>query len=229
MSNLEKMTAPTLERQLLTLLETGTTTTDLIRTLETRSSEIKSIVGQMQYGLTKEKALTDPKIFQLRKTLKKSKLIAVICAILKAFCDSIKASKTMDAVDILEAAEAIEERYSHDSVKDIILALKEAKTGVLKFEGKPITFYNAIDLSIILKILDAYFENKAIWLEQRHNELKNQHSQSSNETTSMMVAMERSREEKEKHLAKEKRDFIRQKAQEKETARLNYLASQNEL
>lgn len=214
---------------MLTLLGTETTTTDLIRTLETRSSEIKSLVGQMQYGLTKEKALTDPKIFQLRKTLKKSKLIAVICAILKAFCDSIKASKTMDAVDILEAAEAIEERYSHDSVKDIILALKEAKTGVLKFEGKPITFYNAIDLSIILKILDAYFENKAIWLEQRHNELKGQYSQSSNETTSMMIAMERSREEKERQLEKEKRDFIRQKAQEKETARLNYLASQNEL
>lgn len=175
----------------------------------------------MSQGLTREKAIESPKIFQLRKQLSKGKLIAVICGILKAFCDSIKAARTMDAVDILEAAEAIEERYSHDSVKDIILALKEAKQNGT-------VFYNSVDISIILKILDEYFESKAKWLENRHNTLKSSGGAVNNEVTSLMIGMERAADQRTKELEKEKRDLIRQKAQDREAARMNYLASQLE-
>lgn len=208
---------------LVLLLQEGMQTkVELPTLLDDKALQIKSLVSEMSYGLTIEKAFTAPKIFQLKKNQGTTTTIAIICAILKAFCDSIKANRSMDSVDIVECAEAILTKYSHESVKDIVLALKEAKLKGMKF-------YNSVDIAVIFEILTEYFEKKSLWIERKNSLEKTSHGSECNESTSLMIALERSREEKEKQLAKEKRDFIRQKAQEKETARLNYLASQNEL
>jgi len=156
-------------------------------------STMKGIVSKISSSLDFATAHADIKLFNLKAIHSKGTVIKILCAVLKSFCDSIKATKTMDAIDIVECAEILEEKYSHDSIKDIILALKKAKM-------KGMTFYNAIDSSIILLICTEYFDDKSKWLEGRHKETKSLGGDIRDETTTVQIAMEESMQKKEQQL-----------------------------
>lgn len=190
-------TRPNSEKKLLVLLD-SVGIDKLGCFLDDNSQNIKALVTQIAYGLDFSAAVASPKIFTLRTKLGKGNVIKLLCAVLKAFCDSIKASKNMDAMDMLECAEALEEKYTHDSIKDIILALKQAK-----IKGKK--FYSCVDISVIMGICDEYFDSKAQWLEQRHLEQKNQFAQTRDVTLTLQKGMEDSMHKREKELEKELR------------------------
>ncbi|RPD45831.1 hypothetical protein DNI29_16920 [Hymenobacter sediminis] len=84
---------------------------------------------------------------------------------LKAFQGSLKVKEGMEAADLIETAEMILAKYSHDSLKDIMLALKEAK-----WNGR--VFYNALSGTVVMDILDKYFAVKAVELEAEHRQQK---------------------------------------------------------
>jgi len=189
--------------------------------LDNKALQIKSLVSEMSYGLTIEKAFVAPKIFTLKKNLGTTTTIGIICAILKAFCDSIKAQRSMDSVDIVECAEAILIKYSHDSMKDIVLALKEAKLKGMKF-------YNSVDIAVIFEILTEYFEKKSAWIEQKNSLEKTTYSQENTYATTLGIEMEKAKEKRAFEIEKHKRDVMRQKQIELDNARINYLASQDE-
>jgi hypothetical protein len=125
----------------------------------------------------------------------------------------------MDTIDIVECAELLEERYSHDSVKDIILALKNAKL-------KGTKFYNAIDVSVIMAICSEYFDEKAKWLESRHEQTKLKYSDSNNETMTIMRAMEESAEKKQRELDRSRHEANLEKLLERDRIKLQVLENE---
>lgn len=131
--------------------------------LEEKNKITKVLVSEMSTGLTIQKAMVAPKIFQVKKKLGMETLIKLLCVIIKSFCDSIKAKDSLDASDILECAEFISETYTHDSVKDIVMALKQAKMNGMKF-------YNKLSTPVILEIITEYMGNKSSYTEKRESD-----------------------------------------------------------
>src|SRR5690606_18370591 len=94
-------------------------------------------------------------------------LIKLLVVILRAFVDSVRVQDKPDAADILEIADTLAQTYTHDSLKDIILALKQARTSGTRF-------YNALDPAKIYEIIRDYFDHKARHLENSHLDQKAQ-------------------------------------------------------
>jgi hypothetical protein len=118
----------------------------------------KLLLVEASLGLTQATAAEQPKLNRIRYTEGESHLLKSVIFVLRHFVDSVKVPVKLDGADIIELAETICRKYTHDSMEDIILALKEARS------GKTI-FYNKLDQSDILQALDKYFERKSIWLE----------------------------------------------------------------
>jgi hypothetical protein len=155
---------------------------------------VKLLVSEMSTGLTIQKALEAPKIFQVKKTLGMENLIKLFCVIIKSFCDSIKAKNTMDAADILECAELIAETYTHDSVKDIVMALKQAKK-------RGHSFYNSISIPVIFEIITEYMDQKAKFIEKVRADEKSAFDGSvRTEAFTIATSAEKAQEAREKSL-----------------------------
>jgi hypothetical protein len=97
-----------------------------------------------------EKALQAPKLFQLRLSMGEKDLLKLICFILKAFADSLKVKHSLSTPEIIETANLIVEKYTHESVKDLIMAFKE-----VKLQGRK--FYHSLSTVTVFEILHDYF------------------------------------------------------------------------
>ena len=123
------------------------------------------MLADLSVGLTKAQALAAPKIFQLQRQLGEQTVVKLLVAVLRAFVDSVRVPHKPDAADLLELADTLAQTYTHDSLKDVILALKEARTAGTNF-------YQALDASTIYRLISEYFHRKAHYLEQRHLDRK---------------------------------------------------------
>lgn len=123
------------------------------------------MLADIGIGLTKAQALAAPKIFQLTHRIGEREVVKLLVIILRAFVDSLRVKEKPDAADLITLADDLARTYTHDSIKDIILALKEARTG-----GH--NFYQALDISTLYKLIADYFEHKARFLEHRHLDQK---------------------------------------------------------
>lgn len=126
---------------------------------------IREMLADISVGLTREVALTAPKIFQLNHRLGPREVVKLLVMILRAFVDSLRVPEKPDAADLLELADTLAETYTHDSLKDFILALKEARTNGTKF-------YQSLDVSTIYRLIGEYFDKKAAYLENQHLDQK---------------------------------------------------------
>lgn len=126
-------------------------------------SKARLLIHDMGKDLTIIKAAESPKVFELKKALGEEMLVKVVCMVIKSFCESIKATKTMDAIDIIECSEDLIATYTHDSVKDFIMALKLAKKEGMKF-------YNCVNNGIVMGIIHDYMDSKSAALERQHND-----------------------------------------------------------
>ncbi|MFD1469904.1 hypothetical protein ACFQ48_16875 [Hymenobacter caeli] len=127
--------------------------------------EIREMLADVSVGLTREVALTAPKIFQLNRSIGQREVVKLLVMILRAFVDSLRVPEKPDVADLLELADTLAETYTHDSIKDFILALKEARTNGTKF-------YQSLDVSTIYRLITEYFDRKAAYLENRHLDRK---------------------------------------------------------
>ncbi|TYZ12764.1 hypothetical protein FY528_05365 [Hymenobacter lutimineralis] len=121
----------------------------------------------MSVGLTITQAAAAPKLFQLKRDYGEEVVVKLLVVILRAFVDSVRVAEKPDAADILELADTLAQTYTHDSIKDIILALKEARTNGTKF-------FNALDPAKVYEIIRDYFDRKARTLENQHLDRKAQ-------------------------------------------------------
>lgn len=129
----------------------------------TPSPEARQVLAEVSVGLTVAQAAAAPKLFQLRRQLGEQTLVKLLVLILRAFVDSLRVPDKPDAADILELADTLTQTYTHDSLKDIILALKEARTGGTQF-------YQSLDVSKLYQLIADYFERKARYLETQHRD-----------------------------------------------------------
>ncbi|UOQ80990.1 hypothetical protein [Hymenobacter sp. 5414T-23] len=131
----------------------------------TPNPDARALLAELSVGLTVSQAAQAPKLFQLRKQVGEVVLIKLLVVILRAFVDSVRVQDKPDAADILEMADTLAHTYTHDSLKDIILALKQARTSGTRF-------YNALDPAKIYEIICNYFDHKARHLENSHLDQK---------------------------------------------------------
>lgn len=150
------------ERALLAL---ATSPAGIRELATTPNAEARLILAELSVGLTSAVAASAPKLFQLNRQLGETTVTKLLVVILKSFVDSLKVPAKPDAADIIELAATLAETYTHDSVKDIILALKDMRT-------LGTTFYQSLDVSRIYEGLNAYFEKKARFLENEHYDQK---------------------------------------------------------
>lgn len=141
-----------------------------IRDLARQSTdELREVLADLSVGLSRPVAASAPKLFQLNRTLGPVVVVKLLVVVLRTFVDSVRVPDKMGAADIIETAEVLAQTYTHDSIKDIILALKEARLGGYKF-------YQVLDPSQVFEIVGTYFDNKARWLENAHKDQKTQGS-----------------------------------------------------
>lgn len=131
----------------------------------TANPEARALLAEVSVGLTVAQATAAPKLFQLRQRLGETVLIKLLVVVLRAFIDSLRVPDKPDAADILELADTLAHTYTHDSLKDIILALKEARTNGTKF-------YQSLDVSTMYRLIQEYFTRKAAYFENRHLDQK---------------------------------------------------------
>ncbi|GAA4001976.1 hypothetical protein GCM10022408_11610 [Hymenobacter fastidiosus] len=123
------------------------------------------MLADIGIGLTKAQAQAAPKIFQLNHRIGEREVVKLLVVILRAFVDSLRVKDKPEAGDLIALADDLARTYTHDSIKDIILALKEARTS-----GH--NFFQALDVSTLYKLIADYFEQKARFLENRHLDQK---------------------------------------------------------
>ncbi|GAB2874066.1 hypothetical protein [Hymenobacter ruber] len=131
----------------------------------TPNPEARALLAEVSVGLTVAQAVAAPKLFQLRHRLGETVLTKLLVVVLRAFMDSLRVPEKPDPADILELADTLTHTYTHDSLKDIILALKEARTHGTKF-------YQSMDVSTLYRLIQEYFNRKAAFLENRHLDQK---------------------------------------------------------
>ncbi len=150
------------EAGLLALVTSASGIGELART---PNPEARALLAEVSVGLTLAQAAAAPKLFQLQRQLGERALVGLLVLILRAFVDSLRVPDKPDAADILELADTLAQTYTHDSLKDLILALKQARTNGTKF-------YQSLDTSTIYRLISEYFDRKASFLESRHRDLK---------------------------------------------------------
>jgi hypothetical protein len=153
----EKTATPCLEMQLMHILRESTVS-DL---LKSENESLRLLLVEISVEVTMEKALQAPKLFQLRHSIGERDLLKLICFILKAFADSLKVKNSLSIPEIIETANLIMEKYTHESVKDFILAFKQ-----VKLEGRK--FYHILSAATVFEILNDYFLQKAKYMENKH-------------------------------------------------------------
>lgn len=148
------------ERALLATVQHATTA-ELAR----GHQDTRTMLADMSVGLARPAAAAAPKIFRLNVTLGAEVVVKLLVVVLRAFVDSLKVADKPDPADLIDLADDLARVYTHDSLKDIILALKEARLSGYKF-------YNAVDTVKLAGLIADYFERKADWLENENQDQK---------------------------------------------------------
>ena len=114
-----------------------------------------------------ETVLYTEKIFQAVKTPKgKQNTFKIICGLLTFFSKATKVKQPLTNSEIIMCTDWIMKTFTHDSVEDIALALKEAIFGGHKF-------YGAVTIADVRAIIEAYMTAKYEQIEKVHKNIIN--------------------------------------------------------
>lgn len=129
------------------------------------SDELREMVADLSLSLTRQQAAAAPKLFQLKHRLTEAVVVKLLVVVLKCFCDAVRVPEKPSPAELIEAAEVLAATYTHDSIKDVVLALKEARLSGFNF-------FQSLDTTKIFGIVAAYFEKKVDWLKAQHLDTK---------------------------------------------------------
>lgn len=121
---------------------------------------------EISVDLTMQKVLEVPKFSKMKRLMPEPDIIALITLNLRYFCDAMNVKENMNIIQILETAYEFLNRYSHDSLKDLMLCLKKARNGEY---GE---IYNRKDQQVIMIFWKKYQEEKCSYLENQHLDTK---------------------------------------------------------
>jgi hypothetical protein len=127
-------------------------------------------------AITQESALMATKVNQLEK----KEATKNVFALLSLFSDAVKTNKGLEMHEIILLADWVTTKYTHDSIEDIALALKEGIFGGHKF-------YGSVTIADVKEVFEKYFERKSEWLEKQHREINSSDKEISNTVISDMA------------------------------------------
>lgn len=112
-----------------------------------------------------EVALRSERIFQLKNTIGEATIYKSICVLLKMFSDATKVNKPLLNSEIILCSDWIIKKYTHESIADFALALKDGIFGGHKF-------YGSVTIADVREVIEKYFETKAEKLEEMSRTMK---------------------------------------------------------
>jgi hypothetical protein len=121
-------------------------------------ADVRLMLADVSAGLTRPKVLESPKIFQVTRIHGREVVVKLLVVALRWFVDSVKVPDKLDAAEIIDLADELASIYTHDSIMDIVLALKEGRMSGTKF-------YQSLDTTKVYALITAYFDRKAEWLQ----------------------------------------------------------------
>lgn len=122
---------------------------------ESESAKIAMSLTKLDF----EVALQSEKIFQLKSTIGEANIFKSVCALLKMFSDATKVNKPLSSSEIIMCSDWMVRKYTHESIADFALALKEGIFGNHKF-------YGSVTIADVKEVIEKYFDLKAEQLEQ---------------------------------------------------------------
>lgn len=128
---------------------------------ESESAKIALSLIKLDFQL----ALQAEKLFQLKSTLGEATILKTLCALLKMFSDATKVNKPLSSSEIILCSDWIIKKYTHESIADFALALKDGIFGNHKF-------YGSVTIADVREVMEKYFEAKAEKLKAIHDEFK---------------------------------------------------------
>ena len=130
---------------------------------ETESASIALEIIKLDF----ETVLYTAKIFQMVTTPKgKRDTFKIICGLLTFFSNATKVKNPLSNSEIIMCTDWVMKTFTHDSVEDIALALKEAIFGGHKF-------YGAITIADVRAIIERYMTSKYEQIEKVHKNIIN--------------------------------------------------------
>lgn len=111
-------------------------------------------------------ALHAEKLFQLKSSIGEANIFKSVCALLKMFSDAAKVNKPLSSSEIILCSDWIVKKYTHESIADFALALKDGIFGGHKF-------YGSVTIADVKETIEKYFETKAEKLRAFHEKAKN--------------------------------------------------------
>jgi hypothetical protein len=127
-----------------------------------------------------EVALQSEKLFQLKNTIGQENIFKSVCALLKMFSDATKVNKPLSSSEIIMCTDWIIKKYTHESIADFALALKDGIFGGHKF-------YGSVTIADVKEVIEKYFELKAEKLREIHENLKNSNTDTGDTIISSLV------------------------------------------
>lgn len=125
-------------------------------------------------------ALHSEKLFQLKNSIGEANIFKSICALLKMFSDAAKVNKPLSSAEIIMCTDFIVKKYTHESIADFALALKEGIFGGQKF-------YGSVTIADVKETVEKYFETKAEKLRELHENTKNANTDTGNTMIKSLV------------------------------------------
>ena len=122
---------------------------------ESETTGIAMTLTQLDF----EVALYSEKLYQLKTSIGEAAIFKSVCALLKMFSDATKVNKPLLNSEIIICSDWIIKKYTHESIADIALALKEGFMGGHKF-------YGSVTTADVRQVIEKYFDLKIQRLEQ---------------------------------------------------------------
>ena len=108
--------------------------------------------------MTFEECHNSKKVFEVVKALGEEMVLKLTVFVIASFQNSLKVANGLTSSEIVMIADDFLSTYTHDSINDLIYALRKAK-----YDGKE--FYNKFSHQDIQAILKKYFDEKSVWIE----------------------------------------------------------------
>jgi hypothetical protein len=138
----------------------------LSKILKGETEEERMILFKAERELSINICINSKPLFLTKNELGEEFLIKMVVLVIWQFQNALKlnSEKTMDSTELVICASDYINRYSHDSVVDLIFALQQAR-----YEGK--VFYNKFSQQDFFEILNKHFEKKAREIEAENKSL----------------------------------------------------------
>jgi hypothetical protein len=137
--------------------------------LSNKASDLAMDVYQAEKMIAMEQCCTATPLFVTKKDIGEDDVLKVVCFVIHGFQRSLHLpnDRIMDSTELVIASGDYIDKYTHDSIIDLIQAFKDAR-------HKGTVFYNKFSQQDLNQILNNHFEAKAIALELMNRNPKRQ-------------------------------------------------------